>query len=692
MRTAFAAALALVASVAVAAGDPLGIVVPLGMTDCRSYDDGIRLLRRLNSEYGVKQVLITGCPELSRARTVGWEPELARHVAFAEMFVRIKRDLSDTDLQVGWWNAPTLAYAKNGPFQHMVGDDGGTAIHTGCPLDGRFVADLAMRLRCVAAKAKPNLLLLEDDCHFGRQRGAGTFTCYCPLHLAAVGAKIGRAISREQLAAACRNPSADNFRERQAFAEAMRETMEGLGKAIRSAMDEVSPDTRIGVSGRHEYARDGNAIFAFAKAVAGDRHRPLLRFAASAYDSNASYHSLIACFRSAAWACANMPPEIERMQELDQYPHSHFFLPDSFADAMLFLGAAFGSESVLYYGASNLDDPLEGDGYYRLLARRRPALEAYRAAIAGMRLCGVEPLRVNDQDNLRRYLLGGPASGWGVRLLMRYGIPQTARREGARATLVIGDEAKLLSDAKAKSLLERGGVMLDGEAAAILCARGYADLVGADAKMSEPIPASHEIVQGAIGEVGIAGAKIKNYAIAPATSAQIATVAELSSLRPGCEKIADFVSSTGETLSPSAIRFRNASGGKVAVLAHGLFNNNSASVFAARKRELVRVLFDWLSGGTIPAAVDGEPNVSLLVHEGGGKMVFLVTVLRPDVLDGVDILPCRKLSGMFEELDSGGCWVPAATAAGRRNGAIRLVGEFRPGVSRIFRCGTGGAE
>lgn len=689
MRAAFVMALVFAASTAVAAGDPLGIVVPIYMKGFRTYDDGIRVLHRLNSEYGVKQVLITGGPEKSIARTVGWEPGLERYVEFAKMFARIKRDLSGTDLQIGWWNAPTLAYAKNGPFQHMVGDEGGTAIHTGCPLDSRFVADLAMRLRCVAAIGRPNLLLLEDDCHFGGHHGARRFTCYCPLHLAAVGAKIGRAISRDELVKACKNPTEANFRERKAFAETMRETMEGLGKAIRSAIDEVSPDTRIGITGRHEYARDGNSIFTFAKAVAGDRHRPLLRFAASAYDSNASYHSLIACFRSAAWACANMPPEIERMQELDQYPHSHFFLPDSFADAMLFLGAAFGTESVLYYSSTNLGNPLVGDGYFKVLAGRRPLLEAYRAEIAGKRLCGVEPLHVNDQDDIHRYLLGGPASGWGVRLLMRYGIPQTARSDSAAATLVIGDEARLLPDAKAKTLLERGGVMLDGEAAAVLCERGYAALIGADVKMVESIPSRYEIVQDAIGEAGFAGEKISNYGIAPATAAQVATVAEISSLRPGCENVAEFVSSIGETLSPSAIRFRNASGGKVAVLAHGLFNNNSASVFSEKKRELVRLLFNWLSDGAIPAMIDGAPNVSLLVHQGDGKAVLMVTVLRPDVLDGIDIQLSRNLKGSFEELGADGKWISAATVAGRRNGSIRLVGEFRPGISRIFRCVRG---
>ena len=670
-----------------AAAQPIGIAVPFNFNKVNgSYEDGLRNLRRLNSEYGIKHVFITGGPGVDFARVNGWQPGLERYVEFAQKLRRIKKDLSDTDLDVWWWNSPTIAYAKGGPFQHMVGGDGREAIHTCCPLDGAFVADVAKRIRCVAEIARPGVILFEDDCHFGRQREVDKFTCYCPLHLAAVSAKIGRRLSHAELVAACENPSEANRPIRAAFAQSMREAFDRLGRGIREAVDEVSPETRMGVSGRHEYARDGNSIFAFTLAVAGKRHRPLLRVAASAYSSDASYHRLIQCFRSSAWAFANMPPEIERMQEIDTYPHNRFFLPDSHVDALLFFGVAFGAESALYYGTPYLDDPLEAHGYMALLRRRLPCLEAYRSQIAGMRLAGVVPLHMNDPDDLRRYHPGGPSSGWGVRMLMRFGIPQTARQEDACASFLIGEEAKGLSDSDARALLEKGGVMMDGAAAAELCARGFADLIGADIRPVRSLTASWEGIRRGVGCDRLPGRNVYSLTIAPATSAERSTYSEIANLRNGAEPLVDFFDVSGKAVAVSAFRFTNAAGGRVAAMAAGLDNNISACLYSPRKKELFRTVFNWLSKDRLPAAVADEPNVSLLVHEGGGQAVLNVAVLRPDVIDGLDVFLSDGLKGPFEELGPDGQWKPVALGVSGIADAVRLPGEFRPCIARIFRC------
>ena len=91
-----------------------------------TFNDDVRNLRRLHGEYGIRHVMLYGCPGIS-IRLVPWETSDERYERFANLMSRMQDALSDIDLKLGWYCSPTITIGQGGPFQMMIGGDGVTA-------------------------------------------------------------------------------------------------------------------------------------------------------------------------------------------------------------------------------------------------------------------------------------------------------------------------------------------------------------------------------------------------------------------------------------------------------------------------------------------------------------------------------------------------------------------------------------
>ena len=115
-----------------------------------------------------------------------------------------------------------------------------------------------------------------------------------------------------------------------------------------------------------------------------------------------------------------------------------------------------------------------------------------------------------------------------------------------------------------------------------------------------------------------------------------------------------------------------------------------------RKREVIANLLEWASGGEIPVRVADERNVEVIANasEDGKTLIITAIVLRADVIDRLDLMFADEwLDASVEELDADGNWRPFAVEATDERRIRRFSGEFRPGISRIFRLsrrGVGG--
>lgn len=660
---------------AVRAEPTLDVSVPFNFGRCADFESGVRDLRRLRTEFGVRRVFLTGCPG-TETRLIGWEPGLDRFEKFGDTLAKIRAAVADTGLEVGWWCAPTLACAKNGPFQFMVGDSGRVALHSPCPLDEKFVTALCARIKTVCRRGRPTSILFEDDLHFNGQRdqtndGWTGPCCYCPLHLKKVGASCGQTYTREGLLAALKAKTPEGERARRAFAEAKTESMIAFGQAIRRAVDEVSPEITMGMSGNSDLSHGRCDATEYARAIAG-KHRPFVRIPCSIYDSSGSFEEMLNWTARGFRNFLKCPRDIERMHEMDTYPHNRFFMPDAIVSALLAKVVSWGGESVLYYGTQYLDDPLEDDGYFRCLKRENRKLAALRDELRGMSPCGVFVPEADPKINF-----------FGA----RYGLPMSLER--GTTTLLAGHAASSMDAAALKVILSRGGVVLDGRCAAIATMKGLAPLMGVEVKASAEFPVASERVEDIAVSPRIAGRRIPNFNYAAPTAAEKSPCKTMAALAGAkAETLVSFVDAFGKTYAPSVMRVTTADGRRFGFISTTLTENRSAALYSIRKREVIADLLEWTSGGEIPVRVADERNVEVIANENtdGRTLVVTAIVLRADVIDRLDLQFAEKwLKAPVEELGQDGVWRPFAAALTAWPRIRRFGGEFRPGIARVFR-------
>ncbi|MBQ3341311.1 MAG: acetylxylan esterase [Kiritimatiellae bacterium] len=654
----------------------LDISVPFSFGLCANFDGGIKALRRLRTEFGVKRVLLTGCPGV-RTRIVGWEPGLSQFEEFGDQMARIREAVADIDLEVGWYLGPVLACAKNGPFQFMVGDTGREALHAPCPLDADFLAALCRRIRTVCERGRPSTIMFEDDLHFGWQRdktndGWTGLCCYCPLHLAKVAEKCGRHYTREQLIDIMKERTPEAERARRAFDSAKIDSLIAFGKAIRKVVDGVSPEIRMGLCGNSDMSHGRSDASEFARAVAG-RYRPLVRIPCSTYDSNGSFEEMLNCVSRGYRSFLKCPRDIERMQELDAYPHNHFFMPDAILSALLAKAVSCGSESVLFYGLHGNDKPIEDDdGYFRCLLRENRRMAVLRDELKGMSPCGVFAPEADPTINF-----------FGA----RYGFPMSLDR--GSTTLLAGSAAETMDSAELEKLLRCGGVVLDGRCAAAATKLGLASVMGAEVSAAAEFPIVHEWSEDVAVSRRVPGRHIMNANFAAPTPAEKSSCAAMKAVGGAKqETLVGFVDSDGNQYAPSVMRVTTADGRRFGFISTTITGNRSVALFSVRKREVIADLLEWASGGEIPVRVADERNVEVIANESpdGKTMVLTVLVLRADCIDGIDLMFSGEwLNADAEELGYDGKWRTFAVGRTEWRRNRRFGGEFRPGIARIFR-------
>lgn len=653
----------------------LDVSVPFNFGRCADFESGVRDLRRLRTEFGVRRVFLTGCPG-SESRLVGWDPGLARFEEFGDLIARIRASVADVGLEVGWWCAPTLACAKNGPFQFMVGDSGREALHSPCPLDETFVRAICRRIKTVCERGRPCSILFEDDLHFNGQRDKSNDNwtgpcCFCPFHLKKVDEKCGKTYTREQLVALLMGKTPEAARARQAFAEAKTESMIAFGRAIRAAVDEVSPEITMGMSGNGDLSHGRCDATEYARTIAG-KHRPFIRIPCSIYDSCGSFEEMLNWTVRGFRNFMKCPRDIERMHEMDTYPHNRFFMPDAIVSALLAKVVSWGGESVLFYGTQYLDDPLEGDGYFRCLKRENRKLAALRDELKGMSLCGVYVPEADSKINF-----------FGA----RYGIPMSL--DGGSTSLLAGRAAETMDSSALRKVLERGGVVLDGQCAAVATKRGLAALMGVEVTPSAEFPVAGERVEDIAASRRIPGRRIPNFNYAAPTAAEKSPCTVMKPLAGArAETLVSFVDALGKTYAPSVMRVTTEDGRRFGFISTTLVGNRSAALYSIRKREVIANLLEWASGGEIPVRVADERNVEIIANESADKKTLVITaiVLRADVIDRLDLVFADEwLDASAEELGADGVWRPFKPVQTDERRIRRLDGEFRPGIARVFR-------
>ena len=116
-------------------------------------------------------------------------------------------------------------------FQQIIRPDGSPAYQM-CPLDPAFQDYIRATFRRLAA-LKPAFFMIDDDFRLLTGRNG----CYCPLHLAEIGRRLGRTFTREALLDTLRTDAG----VARSYDALLLDSLLQLAGVIRKAIDETDP-------------------------------------------------------------------------------------------------------------------------------------------------------------------------------------------------------------------------------------------------------------------------------------------------------------------------------------------------------------------------------------------------------------------------------------------------------------------
>jgi len=656
-----------------AAAKPLDPMVPINpdMADAKTLASDLRSARE---RWGLRRFVLTGPHAVNTQFNRTGVEEYRR---LGERIAEIRGHLSGTDIEIGWWLAPTLRQGRDVPGQHIV-DCEGHASDAVCPLDPDFVKRMTDGIAATCSAGRPFIVFFEDDYELMWHRGMnGLGGCFCARHLAAFAERYGKRHSAAEIASAFRNRTAENEPMRRAFAETQKASLVQFARAIRSAIDGVDPTIRTCLCQSYRVDFDGDTTEAIARALAGGT-RPAVRIYGAKYNNENNAVKLPQTLAHTAWSGATLPKDIELIHESDPYPHNRFFSAASFLGSEIACAFMCGVSDSYLYCSQYLDDPFEDGGYADWFNRNRRRLEVVRDFRMKARPVGV---RVSFAPK-EHYLVREPVPGKkidfltdGTYFLGKLGFPYAA--VGGDATMLSAQSIEQMSDDEVRRELS-GGVLLDGAAALALSQRGFNDLMGVAPTSVERLPVTKERILPAAGCLR-RGKCVNCWLLDPVGGVEASVLLKLAPL-PGAETWAEYVGPGGEAVAPSITYFKNALGGRVAVLSQGLSGNRSSGIYSPRKQELFANLFGRLSEGRLDVCAPETPCTWILAcaSEEDDALLVMVNNLAGETRGDVALRLSDKWCGAdIARLGMDGTWQPLG----------RVEGPFwRPKMPFSFMC------
>ena len=600
-------------------------------------------MREIKRTTGIRHFLLIAPSKV--IRFTGF-PDETLYEAIGDLVGRVRTTLEPEGFRISWWNTATLKVGSGAPFTPITGLGGATTPFSYCPLDPGFRLRFMRHCQIVAERARPFMILFEDDYEFSNHGRVG-YGCFCGHHLRRFAEITGRAYTREELETCFRQVDDTSIALRRQYAAMMRATLADLAAETAAAVQAISPDTRLGLCQPGCWAVDGNMTEAVTLAFGG-RNRPWIRICGATYDTDHPV-SLPSSMLTVLYTSQHLPDSVEKVHESDTFPHNRFFCSASMLESMITLALSYGCSDSMLYATHHLPEPLIERGYLDMYRDNRERFAALRDSLEGHEVAGLGLVARPDSACASPWTgggiadngLGGPTNA--SRLFGRYGFPYTTLP--AEVQVLVGEPAaRILSDDEIERLLA-GRLLLDGPAARVLTERGYADLIGASIADAPFANFNSEQVQAVAGLEDVAGKAL--YSSAYYQWGTEHDTIHVADPLPGTEQVTNFVYQGQSVLAdresairrPGLMRCVNRLGGRI-VLSPTSFTTRSANFFGYHKREVLRRLIGWLSPEALPAAVLEAPNVSLTANRSADGTSLILTLINLCT----DSIPTLKLA------------------------------------------------
>ncbi len=577
-----------------------------------SFDANLKELVEVLPRYGVDEIIV----KVDTEEFTHGQPPLDWVKAYQPRLMEVRDAMADLGIVYSLNPWITVGHNDRGRdarqqlpgLRTMVGHDGTETTNCACPLCPVW-RDHVDKVWSLYAETKPMVIWIEDDIRTFNHRPVN-YGCFCELHLARFGERVGRHLTREEVVAeilASGVPSELRRAYLEMQAEVINETVAHLAKIVHR----ISPESSLGLmsSGPRTHCLEGRDWQGLATALADGRplysRPPMGNYCEGSLRGFYYSHDSIKITRHC------LPPGVIEQTEVENVPFTRYSKSVVFTFLEMAISFAYGSHGVTMNLYDHAGTPMEDEahfgtmlgnrkGYLNALAQRAAALGNYR---------GVRLLHHDGASLVKRL---SPAAAYHqltedndavMTAFESHGIPTTYTDE--RVSIGTGQVLRAFSDSEIRELLRRG-LFLDGTAAQLLVERGFGELIGADSvaapvHLDELGPFSAE----EFCHPGFGGAE-KCYLTL--TMPSLGGRPNVAVIRPayGAEVISYLVDPDGKRHHVGMYAFENELGGRVVVHALETQSAVGTAFFHPHRRLQLQHAAGWLGRERSPIVVNGD--------------------------------------------------------------------------------------
>ncbi|MGC9346721.1 MAG: hypothetical protein ACP5JG_01170 [Anaerolineae bacterium] len=529
------------------------------------------------------------------------------------------------------------------PYQKIIRPDGDPAYQM-CPLGLAFQDYIREAFRHLAA-LKPAFFMIDDDFRLLTGRNG----CYCPLHLAETGRRLGRTFTREALLDTLRmDPAA--AREYDAL---LLDSLMRLARVIRDAIDETDPSIPGSFCTCYGDVRHAGPL---SRILAGTGNPRVVRINNARYLTPEMRSFPVRMYHGAAQIAA-LDSDVTILAETDTCPQNRYSTGAGLMHAHYVGSILEGCHGAKHWiTRTRLYQPASGAAYRAILTKHHRFYETLFNAVQDSVPSGYAAAVLPDTP----FFNAAPDRGdscaskktWGA-LLGVLGLPCNYARMPDVPAMMTGSDVELFSDGDLRRLL-KNGLLLEGRAAEKLCQRGFASEIGVVAEPWRGPRVSGEQWGRVVLSPDITYSRLNPTD--PKTTVHLTLLHRKSG-----------VSEAFTELGPAVTLFENALGGRVAVVAATFGLNNALSSFGFydedRKRELLELL-EFVCGKPVEFYYPGDAEVYLKVRRfADGRYLLAFFNLGHDPLDILPVSSAFDIDAV-EVIAPNGTWEPVDFADG----------------------------
>lgn len=398
----------------------------------------------------------------------------------AVLYARYRDALAEDGIACGILVQASLGHGypiTPNPFQPYVGMRDGKEKSCCCPEDPLFTEHFCAVLRTLA-KEHPKVIMLDDDFRMLLKDGQG---CACPLHMREFNRRAGTNMTRAELAEHIAAHD-DNDALTDIFRDIQHDSLVKTAKAFREAVDSVDPAIQgINCTSGHlcEAVADTSAVWA------GDGNPRIVRLPNGIY-APLTPRGFSDLMRNSAICRAKLKKRGVDilLAETDTIPFNRYAKSARYLHAQYTAAILEGMQGAKHWlSRSAAFEPASGKAYRDILAKHCGMYEKLADLANEIRWVGINAAFI-EQDAFRFHKPFGwrlHKCDWIAKHLERMGLPFYFAEENDGFAIIEEGMVPDMTDEQINALFA-GSVLVDGQSAADLEARGFGALLGVTVK------------------------------------------------------------------------------------------------------------------------------------------------------------------------------------------------------------------